>query len=113
MAHRSWLKSLFAPAIRFSQRLFKPVLKFFAPLSRPVSHSDSTTEQVSPATADSLQGDNSRVLNLWVDVLEASVNKPASILQLEAECGYTAPLHIWRQIIDAWYGQIHHLPKPA
>jgi len=113
MALRSWLKSLSEPAPKQSQQLLKPVSKRFARSTQPASHSDSTTEQASPATAPSLQGDNSRVLNLWVDVLEASVNKPASILQLEAECGYTAPLHIWRQIIDAWYGQIHHLPKPA
>lgn len=48
------------------------------------------------------------MLGLWADLVLASNQKPHSICRLEIECGYSASLKTWRQIIDDWYTAIHH-----
>ena len=69
--------------------------------------SASITTQANPVIQGSLRGDKHTVNNLWADLLFAGINKPASIVALEKETGYTATIGDWRQIIDAWFSRIH------
>jgi len=68
--------------------------------------SASITTQASPVIQASLRGDRHTVNNLWVDLVVAGINKPASIVALEKETGYTATICDWRQIIDDWFSYI-------
>ena len=64
------------------------------------------TTQASPVIQDSLHGDRHKVNNLWVDLVFAGINKPASIVALEKEIGYTATIGDWRQMFDDWFSYI-------
>ena len=113
MAFTCETKSPSAPAPdQASRRRRSNLIKRFCNrLFGRASRSDWTTEQANLATAPSLQGDKHWFLNRWLDLLEADISKPDSILELEAEIGYTAPLHQWRLILDDIYGDLHHLPN--
>lgn len=64
------------------------------------------TTQASPVIQGSLHGDRHTINNLWVDLLFAGINKPASVVALEKESGYTATICDWRLIIDDWFSRI-------
>jgi len=113
MAFTCETKSLSAPAPGQASRRKRsnPIKRFFDHSLGRASRSDWTTEQANLATAPSLQGDTHWFLNRWVDLLEADISNPDSILELEAEIGYTAPLHNWRLILDDIYGELHHIEE--
>tara|TARA_B100000902_G_scaffold395493_1_gene454189 strand:+ start:457 stop:714 length:258 start_codon:yes stop_codon:yes gene_type:complete len=69
--------------------------------------SASITTQASPVIQGSLHGDRHTINNLWVDLMFAGINKPASIVALEKEIGYTATISDWRQIFDDWFSYRH------
>ena len=100
-----------APGQASRRKRSNPIKRYLDRLFGRASRSDWTTEQASLATAPSLQGDTHWFLNRWVDLIEAAISNPDSILELEAEIGYTAPLHHWRLILDDIYGKLHHIEE--